>query len=227
MNQAETRPGSSSRAIYRYATPTGLRFKVFPTNSAQPLKQCKVGETVDKIAVYSPKSRLWTDNEKLNRLLTANFFGFNPNDSGQHFQVDIPIDENAPVGISHFLEWAGEPTEPDDNQRRVELSRAKWEAIAEATAREFNARLRRLHEWRPGHNLLCRQFGQELTLLAWAIEDADHPEIETAIANWLGLEPPERWWLYSQTAAATGHWQRGRNKGWRKAVRFALTENPT
>ena len=28
------------------------------------------------------------------------------------------------------------------------------------------------------------------------------------------------------TNAATGHALHGRNKGWRKAVRFALTENP-
>jgi len=28
------------------------------------------------------------------------------------------------------------------------------------------------------------------------------------------------------TNAATGHAVNGRNKGWRKAVRFALTENP-
>ena len=28
------------------------------------------------------------------------------------------------------------------------------------------------------------------------------------------------------TAAATGHHSAGRNRGWRKAVRFALTENP-
>jgi len=28
------------------------------------------------------------------------------------------------------------------------------------------------------------------------------------------------------TAAATGHFELGRSRGWRKAVRFALTENP-
>jgi hypothetical protein len=62
--------------------------------------------------------------------------------------------------------------------------------------------------------------------LAWAIEDADPALIPTAIANWQGLTPEERWWLYTMTAAATGHVLTGRNRGWRKAVRFALTENP-
>ena len=44
--------------------------------------------------------------------------------------------------------------------------------------------------------------------------------------NWLGLAPEERWWLYTMTNAATGHAIKDRNRGWRKAVRFALTENP-
>jgi hypothetical protein len=42
----------------------------------------------------------------------------------------------------------------------------------------------------------------------------------------LGLAPEERWWLFTMTNAATGHAIAGRNKGWRKAVRYALTENP-
>jgi len=68
--------------------------------------------------------------------------------------------------------------------------------------------------------------GKELVLLAWAIEDADPGLIAQALANWLGLYPEERWWLYTQTAAASGHGITGRNVGWRKAVRYALTENP-
>ena len=50
--------------------------------------------------------------------------------------------------------------------------------------------------------------------------------ISTAVRNWLGLVPEERWWLYTMTNASTGHAVNGRGKGWRKAVRFALTENP-
>lgn len=58
--------------------------------------------------------------------------------------------------------------------------------------------------------LVRRDLGKELVLLAWAIEDADPALIPTAIANWNGLVPEERWWLYTQTAAATGHAQRSR-----------------
>lgn len=63
-------------------------------------------------------------------------------------------------------------------------------------------------------------------VLAWAIEDADPGTIPLAVENWLGLRPEERWWLFTMTNAATGHAIRDRNKGWRKALRFALTENP-
>ena len=63
-------------------------------------------------------------------------------------------------------------------------------------------------------------------LLAWAIEDADPALIPHAIKNWRGFASEERWWLFTMTNAATGHALTGRGRGWRKAVRFALTENP-
>jgi len=50
--------------------------------------------------------------------------------------------------------------------------------------------------------------------------------VGNAVANWLGLVPEERWWLYTQTAAVTGYATADCNRGWHKAVHFALTENP-
>jgi hypothetical protein len=41
----------------------------------------------------------------------------------------------------------------------------------------------------------------------------------------VGLRPEERWWLFTVTAAATGFPEHA-DIGWRKALRFALTENP-
>lgn len=76
-----------------------------------------------------------------------------------------------------------------------------------------------------GHPI-SRLFGKELVLLAWAIEEADPALIPIALKNWLGLAPEERWWLFTMTNAATGHAIAGRGKEWRKAVRYALTENP-
>jgi hypothetical protein len=112
----------------------------------------------------------------------------------------------------------------------VILARPKWDALADEVRAEFNRRLRQLgHKpgaWKAGVNWVRRELGKELVMLAWAVEDADPSLIENALGNWRGLVPEERWWLYTQTAAATGHGQLDRNKGWCKALRYALTENP-
>lgn len=165
-------------------------------------------------------------------------FGFDPRESSAHFLIHVPSGSTLPVSISDHLSWDPERVgasvhlgaDRGDGQVRCQLARAKWNEIAEPVRAEFNARLRREEgrpgKWRVGHNPVSRLFGKELTLLAWAIEDADPALIPTALANWHGLSPEERWWLYTMTAAATGHAVTGRNRGWRTAVRFALTDNP-
>ncbi len=164
-------------------------------------------------------------------------FGFDPEESAHHFLVNVPQDALGKVEISEHVTWDAEigsskvHSGPDaDGQIRVVLARPKWDAIADEVRACFNRRLkqmgRRSGTWRTGKNLVRRELGKELVLLAWAIEDADPGLIPTAVANWNGLEPEERWWLYTQTAAATGHGINDRRVGWRKAVRFALTENP-
>jgi hypothetical protein len=56
-------------------------------------------------------------------------------------------------------------------------------------------------------------------------EFTDDPAvISRAVRNWKGLMPEERWWLYTMTNAATGGLRD--NNGWRKALRYALCENP-
>lgn len=76
-----------------------------------------------------------------------------------------------------------------------------------------------------GENKVERLLGKELLILAWAIEEAPEETIPNAVRNWIGLKPEERWWLYAITAAATGGVD-DTNIGWRKALRYALTENP-
>ncbi len=168
----------------------------------------------------------------------AGAFGFEPKESAAHFLVHIPAGSTLPVEISDHLSWDDERvqqsihyrTDREDGQVRSRLPRSKWNDIAEAVRAEFNARLKkagkRPGKWKTGCTPVARMLGKELTLLAWAIEDADPSLTVVAIANWQGLSPEERWWLYTMTAAATGHHSDGRNRGWRKAVRFALTENP-
>lgn len=165
-------------------------------------------------------------------------FGFQPEESHHHFLVTIPAKGDGQVFISEHMTWDDSEARrelsfalgKEDDKLRVALVREKWDAIADAARTEFNERLRRNGlkpgAWKRGRVPLSRLFGKELVLLAWAVEDADPALIPTAVRNWLGLAPEERWWLYTMTAAATGHASAGRNKGWRKAVRFALTENP-
>jgi hypothetical protein len=164
-------------------------------------------------------------------------FGFDPRESQHHFLVTIPRARAKDVEISEHFTWDAEKGSSPvsygsrlDGQIRVVLARAKWDSIADQARVQLNLALkkmgRRSGAWGTGPNLLRRELGKELVLLAWAIEDADPALIPTAVANWRGLEPEERWWLYTQTAAATGHGMGDKGKGWRVAVRYALTENP-
>lgn len=165
-------------------------------------------------------------------------FGFLPQQGEHHFVVTLPKSPDDKVLISEHLTWdetAGRrelslALGREDDKIRVLLPLRKWEAIAESLQLEFNRRLKRLGlasgRWLKARTPVSRLLGKEMTLLAWAIEEADPALIPTAIRNWQGLAPEERWWLYTMTNAATGHATNGRSKGWRKAVRFALTENP-
>lgn len=165
-------------------------------------------------------------------------FGFIPRENAHHFVVTLPAKKSDPVHITEHFSYDDAEARVElsyalgreDNRMRVILPLAKWEGIADPVKAEFNQRLRKQDlpagQWRKGRVPLSRLFGKELVLLCWAIEEADPALIPTAIRNWLGLTPEERWWLFTMTNAATGHAIAGRDRGWRKAVRFALTDNP-
>ncbi|MDF1536644.1 MAG: DUF3780 domain-containing protein [bacterium] len=164
-------------------------------------------------------------------------FGFDPAESQHHFVVTIQRASTQKVEISEHFTWdsvkgSSEVTYTNklDGQVRAVLVRPKWDAIADEVRAHFNQRLKKIRKkagaWRTGPNLVRKELGKELVLLAWAIEDADPGLVSNAVANWKGLVAEERWWLYTQTAAATGHGTLDRGKGWRKALRFALSENP-
>lgn len=174
-------------------------------------------------------------------------FGFDPSESKHHFLVIIPKTLTGKVLIYERFEWGTEdedsnkisgelsifdPPDQKIDQRfdrlKCELSRSKWKEIETAVRSEFNLRLKEYGQksasWKQGQNALQRLFGKELTLLCWAIEDCDLKVIPTAIKNWQGLKPEERWWLYTMTNASTG--EANTKYGWRTAIRYALTENP-
>lgn len=159
-------------------------------------------------------------------------FGFNPEESEHHFLVIIPRGQNANVIIYERFKWQydvqTQTIDIKNDKPKVELSKHKWKLIEEALKNEFNERLKKeklpTGKWQIGQVPVHRLFGKEMVLLAWAIEDCDPSVIPIAIKNWLGLSKEERWWLFTMTNAATGHINDKR--GWRKAIRYALTENP-
>jgi len=165
-------------------------------------------------------------------------FGFIPSETQHHFLVTIPTSKKELVAIRERFVWDENEGQQklslalgrEDEKLRVLLPYPKWVEIADVMRAEFNQRLRKkglkTGQWKVGDTPIERLFGKELVLLAWAIEDADMSKIAVGIKNWLGLTPEERWWLFTMTNAATGHAINGRNKGWRTALRYALTENP-
>ena len=174
-------------------------------------------------------------------------FGFAPSTrASHHFVVTIPRSEEGFIQIAeHFVygeDWeeaAQRARMSNDKepltfpirapQPKVEVSRYKWQFVAEEVRTEFNRQLRtagmKASAWKSGPNLLSPHLGKELTVLLWAIEDADPSFIPNAVANWSGLAPEERWWLYTTINAATGHITDGHGRGWRKAIGIAFTEN--
>ena len=173
-------------------------------------------------------------------------FGFTPAPrAAYHYVVFIPRDEEGTVTVSeHFVynedveeaaqraRFAEEPLPYPIRppQAKVSVSAYKWRRVADDLKAEFNRRLRtaglRVSAWKTGENRVAAHLGKELVLLLWAIEDADPTLIPNAVANWQGLAPEERWWLYTTINAASGHALEGRGRGWRKAIGIAFTENP-
>lgn len=147
-----------------------------------------------------------------------------------HWVIHIPRNKDGAVRIlEHYGISAAREGAPDELER-CELSRDRWQLIADTVRKELNERLAEREiegsRWSLGDNVVERVLGKELCILAWAIERADPELIPVALTNWIGLKPEERWWLFTMSAAATGRVEDA-ERGWRKALRYALTENPT
>jgi hypothetical protein len=152
-------------------------------------------------------------------------FGFQPEREQTHFLVIIGRET---VEIHQSNAYPAE-----DTKLKATLPRSKWNMIADFVRQVFNLRLKEKYELPTGRwlktrpTVLGRLFGKELMTLIWGIEHPDVTEelVSKALLNWRGLAPEERWWLYTTANAATGQ-PKDRDTGWRKALRYALTENP-
>ena len=163
-------------------------------------------------------------------------FGVDPVQNSNHFFVIIPKKESVgvsspPVQVYERYAWTPEGDQILDStdKLRIEISKHKWGEVKDALTTEFNSRLKKegikICKFPvTGSTPVERLFGKEMMVLLWAIEDSDPSVISTAVRNWKGLLPEERWWLYTMTNAATGELYD--KKGWRKALRYALCENP-
>lgn len=173
-------------------------------------------------------------------------FGFDPDEAQNHFFVVIPPKgDNGSVKIYERFEWTPESEEEPELKKgeerssngqiirrgdnlRMEISKHKWSLLAKDLTAEFNTRLKeekkKIGRFSPGGTPVERLFGKEMMVLLWGVEDCDPSNIPTAVKNWKGLMPEERWWLYTMTNASTGGLKD--RKGWRAALRYALCENP-
>ena len=158
-------------------------------------------------------------------------FGYDPSKSANHFYVQIENDRQSKVSIYERFGWddEGEQVIRRRDILKLKISRYKWSKIASDVAKEFNTRLKQdkkpMGKFAVGGTPLEKLLGKELMVLLWGIENNDPAGIPTAMRNWLGLQPEERWWLYTMTNASTGCIND--KKGWRTALRYALCENPT
>jgi hypothetical protein len=160
-------------------------------------------------------------------------FGFDATESPYHFAVVHRHGGDSPVWVEERFGFSNtsEPGSVRDPLRKVALDAYRWSRIEAPVRAEFNRRLdargQPIASWQSQETLLAPHLGKELTLLAWAVEGADPTVIPNVIANWRGLAPEERWWLYTTVNATSGHPEHGRDRGWRKAIRIALAENPS
>lgn len=156
-------------------------------------------------------------------------FGFLPDESLHHFLLVMPKASKDMVAVFERREWQedSDMQTKDLNHKKVELSQQKWQIIKDPLQEHFNHQLKDERKpggrWKIGQTPVERLLGKELVLLLWAIEDADIRLVPNALRNWEGLSREERWWLFTMTNATSGSYLDKR--GWRKAVRFALSEN--
>lgn len=163
------------------------------------------------------------------QLKSSKLVGFGaPSEYGAHlFKIVIPPGRSGLVVLSEeygFLAGVGGTPERDI---RVKLDRSKWTPLADASRKDFNARLRANRSgpgaWKPQENLLDRMLGKELAVLMWAAERASDSQLEMVSAKWSALRPEERWWLYAMTSAEAGLAE-DKERGWRLALYHALSD---
>jgi hypothetical protein len=143
------------------------------------------------------------------------------------FRVEIPAARTESVVIVEDYGYRGHETGIPRDEERVVLPRRIWSGISDIARREFNERLKVANvstgRWHTGTNLVERQLGKELCVLAWAAETANDDQVRIIGSKWAALRPEERWWLFSMTVAEAGL-PEDTQRGWRRALFHALSD---
>ena len=158
-------------------------------------------------------------------------FGYIPEETKHHYLIRIPKSKESKIVIYERFEWDREDIQTTDinyENTKVILDRHKWDLVKDSIQNELNRTLKNnnitVGRFKLGDTPIERLLGKEMIVLLWAIEDSDPSLIPTAVRNWLGFSREEKWWLFTMTNAATG--QADDKRGWRKAIRYAVTEHP-
>ena len=162
----------------------GARRKVISTASVGPIP----GSAADAVQAPSRSRRV-------------EFEGFGcPRDGWPaHVSVKISDVRGDEVRITENFGIRSHITGEQEEVERCVLPRARWNAIADTSRREFNERLRSHGlppgAWKPGTTKVERMLGQELILLACACSAAEDGDVLAVTASWAALRPEERWWF--------------------------------
>lgn len=168
--------------------------------------------------------------------------GFIPQEASHGFIISVPkgmgnedyvrIREERQINYD-TLELSQELSLPlTEPSLRVVIDRRRWLELAPAFWEESNRRLRA--NGLPTNKFLKNpskpipihsSLGKELCILCWSVESALLGDIPNALLNWEALSPEERWWLFTMTVSTTGQALK-KEIGWRKALRFAIADNP-
>jgi hypothetical protein len=160
---------------------------------------------------------------------SGKFIGFGASaEFGAHvFKATIPAGRAGDVILTEDYGYLGGLEGTPEFEVRAILPRAKWGKLADASRKDFNARLRARKvppsTWKPQSNTLDRMLGKELCVLMWAAEHAAEQQLDAICLKWTALRPEERWWLYAMTAAQGSLAEDGK-RGWRKALFHALSD---
>ena len=200
-----------------------------------------ITEKLERNTLAKKESGIERERESVGELKKpANSFGFDPEECQHHFLVRIPNIKNNDNDIKVFERYTWDNADRNDQEtdiisndlvnphEKVVISREKWEAVKAVIENTLNATLkktgRKLGKFMNGNNAVERLLGKEMMVLLWAIEGCKVDVVPNAIANWQALSREERWWLFTMTNATTG--TSNDRRGWRMALRYALTDNP-